>query len=366
MPSCRITNYTTQPLNVSLKHLCALHFENEVAPGQTVKLKPGRVWFTLEVLVDDERNRYSVAQSAAAIAIVSLACVGTAALAVPAAAAAGSAGVGSAIVAGAGQVGSAIATGAGTIGAAVTTVGPTITGAGVAGVWAVGDTIVSGVGTVVGAAQGFLTAHAATVSKISAAFLPRAIDLVEKEVGGFNAVQKEVVAILSSPTVTEDVRKSGLSILSRLGAALAADRAAEAEAKEKEEKFNEKENQDPASLPSQPKDASSSRRPSLKHLPSSVSTLLHTLSNEGREERKSTKVAAKEAKLARKDASSWEDVSIEEDVAAGKVLSSASAPEHKRVCVHGLFMNERRHFEVREREGKIVLVDANTGAVVVA
>jgi hypothetical protein len=48
MPSCRITNYTSQPLNVSLKHLCALHFENEVAPGQTVKLKPGRVWFTLE------------------------------------------------------------------------------------------------------------------------------------------------------------------------------------------------------------------------------------------------------------------------------------------------------------------------------
>lgn len=378
MPSCRITNYTSQPLNVSLKHLCALHFENEVAPGQTVKLKPGRVWFTLEVLVDDKRNRYSMAQSAAAIAIVSLACVGTAALAVPTVAAASTAGVGSAILAHAGTVGT-------TVGTAVTSVGPAITGVG-AGVFAVSDTLVAGFGTVYGAAQGFLAAHGATAAKLSAAFLPRAIDAVEKEVGGFTAVQKEVVAILSSPTVTEDVRKSGLSILSRLGAALAADRATEAEATAKELAEKEKEKEKQATLAPPPpysKNAPSSSpslssRPSLKRLPSSVTTLLHNIA----EERKASKLAStqskiasthakqatKQAKAANKEAAeaaSWEVVSIDEDVAAGKVLSSTAAAEHKRVCVHGLFMSERRHFEVREREGKLVLVDGNTGEVVV-
>jgi len=355
MPSCRITNYTSQPLNVSLKHLCALNFENEVAPGQTVKLKPGRVWFTLEVLIDDKKNRYSVAQSAAAIAIVSLACVGTAALAVPAAAGVG---VGSAIVAGAGQVGSAIAAGAGTVGTAVSSIGPTIVGTG-AGIFTLSDTLAAGFGTVYSTASGFLAAHAATAAKLSAAFLPRAIEVVEQEVGGFNAVQKEVIAILSSPNVSEDVRKSGFSILSRLGAAVAADRATEAE----QEKSKENEKGDiVVTLPAHSKEGSLSSRPSLKRLPSSVSTLLHSLASE---ERKISKVAAKEAKLAKKDATSWEDVSIEEDIAAGKVLSTASAPEHKRVCVHGLFMSDRRHFEVREKEGKLVLMDANTGTVIV-
>lgn len=370
MPSCRITNYTSHPLNVSLKHLCALHFENEVVPGQTVKLKPGRVWFTLEVLVDDKKNRYSMAQSAAAIAIVSLACVGTAALAVPTVAAAGTAGVGSAILSHAGSVGTA-----------VTSVGPAITGAG-AGLLAVSDTLVAGFGTVYGAAQGFLSAHAATAAKISAAFLPRAIDAVEKEVGGFTAVQKEVVAILSSPTVTEDVRKSGLSILSRLGAALAADRATEAEAKAKtlaEEKEKEKGKQDTLAPPppyskddpSSSRSPSPSARPSLKRLPSSVSTLLHNITEERKASKlasNQSKIATKQAKLANKEAAetaSWEVVSIDADVAAGKVLSSTAAAERKRVCVHGLFMKERRHFEVREREGKLVLVDGNTGEVVV-
>ena len=202
----------------------------------------------------------------------------------------------------------------------------------------------------------------------AAAFLPRAIEVVEKEVGGFNAVQKEVVAILSSPNVTEDVRKSGLSILSRLGAAVAADRATEAEKKKQE-------TLDPITLPCHPKDGSSSSssskdskdsstRPTLKHLPSSVSTLLHNIV-EGREDRKTSKVAAKEAKQAKKDITLWEDVSIEEDIAAGHVLSSAAAAEHKRVVVHGLFMSDRRHFEVREKEGKLVLMDANTGNVLV-
>jgi hypothetical protein len=372
MPSCRITNYTTQPLNVSLKHLCALHFENEIAPGQTVKLKPGRVWFTLEVLVDDKKNRYSMAQSAAAIAIVSLACVGTAALAVPAAAGASTAGVGSAIIAHAGT--------------AVTTVGSAVVAGAGPGILAVGDTLVTGFGTVYGAAQGFLAAHGATAAKLSAAFLPRAIEAVEKEVGGFTAVQKEVVAILSSPTVSEDVRKSGFSILSRLGAAVAADRATEAEraAKEKSDTLAPPpySKDGPSSSGTSTPSTSAPPRPSLKRLPTSVSTLLHSVT-EGREERKASrraasesqvatrqasneaKVATKHAKQATKDAASWEVVSIEDDVAAGKVLSSSSAAENKRVCVHGLFMSERRHFEVREREGKLVLIDGNTGVVVV-
>jgi hypothetical protein len=85
---------------------------------------------------------------------IQLACVGTAALAVPTIAAAGTAGVGSAIL-----------THAGTVGTAVTSVGPVITGAG-AGLVAVSDTLVAGFGTVYGAAQGFLSAHAATAAKI--------------------------------------------------------------------------------------------------------------------------------------------------------------------------------------------------------
>jgi hypothetical protein len=75
---------------------------------------------------------------------------------VPTIAAAGTAGVGSAIL-----------THAGTVGTAVTNVGPVITGAG-AGLIAVSDTLVAGFGTVYGAAQGFLSAHAATAAKICA------------------------------------------------------------------------------------------------------------------------------------------------------------------------------------------------------
>jgi hypothetical protein len=75
----------------------------------------------------------------------------------------------------------------------------------------------------------------------ASAFLPKAMELIEKEVGGFSQVQKEVVAILSSPTITEDVRKEALSILQRLGAAFMADQVAEEKAKELKEKEEEKE-----------------------------------------------------------------------------------------------------------------------------
>ncbi|CAG7853717.1 SubName: Full=Uncharacterized protein {ECO:0000313/EMBL:CCA70008.1} [Serendipita indica DSM 11827] len=392
MPSCRITNYTTQPLNVCLKHIAAIHFENEVQPGATVKLKPGRVWFTLEVLVDDKDNRYSVASSAAAIAIVSLACVGTAALAVPAVSAAGAAGtigaVGSTIVGTASHIGSTIGT---ALVGSSTTVGTAVATGG-AGIFAAGDTLVAGIGSIITTAQGFITAHAATVGKISAALLPKAIEIVEEEVGGFNAVQKEVISILSSPTVTSDVRESGLNILSRLGVAIAADRAAEEERnKEAERQKNEpavvaieagqhrrtasnilgkarKAKQEsvvgplpPSTSQSSKDDGSSSSsvqedchdhaslhgRPSLKRMHTSVSTLVHKLSSEGRAQRKEAKEAAKDKE--------WEVCDFDPEC----MLSTT-----ERVRVHGLFMNERRHFEVHEREGKLVLIDANTKEVV--
>jgi hypothetical protein len=347
MPSCRVTNYTSQPLNVSLKHLCAVHFENEVAPGQTVKLKPGRVWFTLEVLVDDKDNRYSMAQSAAAIAIVSLACVGTAAVAIPAAAAAVSgAAVGSTV---SGAVSSVVV-------------------AGGTGLVAIGDTLLAGFGAAYTTAGAFLGAHAATAAKISAAFLPKAIEVVEKEVGGFTSVQKEVIAILSSPNVTEEVRNSGMSILGRLGIAVAADRAAAAAEAEKENETKNKSGPNNISAPPPPysKDApstgtgtgtstpSSAVRPSLKRMQTSVSTLMNKLSNESRTERKVAKREAKDAK----EVASWEVVDANHD--DGGMLSSK-----ERLRVHGLFMNERRHYEVREKDGKLVLMDANTREIVV-
>jgi ferredoxin-NADP reductase len=47
----------------------------QVKPDQEVKFKPGRVWFTLEVQVDDESSltRYSILKSAATIGLLSLA-----------------------------------------------------------------------------------------------------------------------------------------------------------------------------------------------------------------------------------------------------------------------------------------------------
>lgn len=207
-------------------------------------------------------------------------------------------------------------------------------------------------------------------------FLPKAIEVVEKEIGGFNAVQKEVISILSSPTVTEDVRTQGFSILSRLGVAVAADRAAAAEAEATKEtadkdKGKEDANEGSQSLalspsrskdePTKPASSSSSSssagssRPSLKRVQTSVSTLMHKMSNESREERKTAKREAKEAK----EVASWEVV----DVDANKETGMLSTKE--RLRIHGLFMNERRHFEVREKEGKLVLVDANTKEVVV-
>ncbi|KAG8800305.1 hypothetical protein FRC20_003241 [Serendipita sp. 405] len=334
MPSCRITNYTSRPLNVSLKHLCALHFENEVAPGATIKLKPGRVWFTLEVLVDDGQNRYSAVQSAAAIAIVSLAAVGAAA-AVPVALASTSAATVSSVVV-----------------------------AGGTGLAAVGDAVFASVGTICTVGKGFLTAHAATAVKLTTAFIPKAVEIVEKEVGGFTAVQKEVISILSSPTVAADVRENGFSILQRLGLAVAADRAA---AEEKERQDQQQQPTVGAPCPAkQSKDVNAitndnesstklDSKPSLKRVQTSVSTLMHRISEEGRAERKATLQAKREAK----EHASWEVLNFDEKGDHAGMLSTK-----EQLRIHGLFMNERRHFEVREKDGKLVLMDANTREIV--
>jgi hypothetical protein len=115
--------------------------------------------------VDDKNNRYSLAQSAAAIAIVSvsiidtksertktdqylnhqLACVGTAAVAIPAAAAAAS-GV--------------------AVGSTVSSAVSTAVVAGGTGLAAAGDTLLAGFGAAYSAASAFLGAHAVTAAKL--------------------------------------------------------------------------------------------------------------------------------------------------------------------------------------------------------
>jgi hypothetical protein len=43
-----------------------------VLPSALARPQPGKVWFTLEVLVDDGSNRYSISKSAATIGIISV------------------------------------------------------------------------------------------------------------------------------------------------------------------------------------------------------------------------------------------------------------------------------------------------------
>jgi hypothetical protein len=198
MPSVRITNYTSSVLNISLKQICAIHFENEVQPGCTIKLVSGKVWFTIEAQVDDGKNRYSLVQSAMTIGLISIAAVAT--------------------VAAAGAP--LISTAAGTaIGGAAA---------------AVGSTLVAGLANVAHVSHGFIVANAGTAAKISAAVLPRALDAVQKEIGGFTEVQKEVVAVITSPSVAEDLRKSGFSTLERFRKAHSSDRKKSKEGKEKD------------------------------------------------------------------------------------------------------------------------------------
>ena len=229
----------------------------------------------------------------------------------------------------------------------------------------------------------------------ASAFLPKAMELVEKEVGGFSQVQKEVVAILSSPTVTEDVRKEGLSILQRLGAAFVADQVTEDGTKglkEKEEKERhereeaekdklkekEKEKGPAATLKrlktisranSQQNSSSAivkspvsptapqselQHRPTLKRVGTTTSSILSRMSADGRA---AHQAARREAKV-EKEVASWELLDLKPD--DEPALLSANG----LLRLHGLFVGERKHFEVREKNGKLVLVDALTGSTV--
>jgi hypothetical protein len=228
----------------------------------------------------------------------------------------------------------------------------------------------------------------------AATFLPKAIEIVENEVGGFNNVQKEVIQILSSPNIAKDVREEGLSILSRLGAAIAADRLAEEEEQKKREK-DTKEIQD--STPST-SNGTSEVKPGLKRVQTSVSALMNklerkaarraatepcldlTLPDEDTKDKKPTrsktlkdttnlpstpapsdKKAQKAAKQAAKDAKSWSMLDFDAHEAYSEGAGEARMLSTKEsLRIHGLFMNDRRHFEIHEREGKLVLIDANT------
>ena len=224
------------------------------------------------------------------------------------------------------------------------------------------------------------------IAPLASAFLPKAMDLIEKEVGGFSQVQKEVVAILSSPTVTEDVRKEGLSILQRLGAAFMADQVTEVrskELKEKEEGEKEREGAEkeklkekgPGSTLKRLKTISRSNtqnstaavvktptsptselqhRPTVKRAGTTTSSLLARMSTEGRAAHQAAKREAKEEK----EVASWEVLDLK-PADEPALLSS-----HKLLRLHGLFVGERKHFEVREKNGKLVLVDAPTGSTV--
>jgi hypothetical protein len=205
---------------------------------------------------------------------------------------------------------------------------------------------------------------------IAAPLLPRAIEIVEKEVGGFNNVQKEVVSILSAPNVTQDIRTQGLSLLGRLGVAVAADRvadrAAAADAEREEDKRDKASSSKPLPLPlpaiEDGGDASGpTSRPTLKRMQTSVSTLLNKVSTEikeGKENRLERQATRKESKAA-KQVASWEMVDF--DITSEPTMLSSK----EKLRIHVLFMNERRHFEVREKEGKLVLMDANTREIVV-
>ncbi|KAK4689188.1 hypothetical protein P7C73_g910, partial [Tremellales sp. Uapishka_1] len=181
MPSCRVTNRTTQPLNIALKQVTALHFENTVQPGQTIKFKPGKVWFSLEAIHDDgtKASRYSAVKSAATIALLSLA-VGTVAV--------------------------------------------------TAGVAILPDVLIGGVtGAAVtkglGLTKALLVKNSSTIAKVSSDTFPKAIERLSVELGGLNALQREVLSIIASPTLTDDVRNRASNLLRSLHAAYMTDRS---------------------------------------------------------------------------------------------------------------------------------------------
>ncbi|OCF45060.1 hypothetical protein I317_01111 [Kwoniella heveanensis CBS 569] len=186
MPSCRVTNSTAHPLNICLKQVTALHFENAVEPGQTIKFKPGKVWFTLESLVDDgtKKSRYSILKSAATIALLSLAVGAVAA------------------TAGAALIPEAIAL------------------EGIAAASVAGGYLAKGLA----ATKGALVTNSGAIAKISSVALPRAIDRLSAEVGGLSALQREVATIIASPTLSSDVRHKAATLLKSVHTAYKSDK----------------------------------------------------------------------------------------------------------------------------------------------
>ncbi|WVQ78703.1 hypothetical protein IAT38_000790 [Cryptococcus sp. DSM 104549] len=269
MPSCRVTNHTAHPLNICLKQVTALHFENGVQPGQTIKFKPGKVWFTIEALVDDgtKKTRYSILKSAATIAVLSVAVGAVAA------------------TAGAALLPEAVAL-------------ETVAAAGVAG---------SAIAKGMTATKTALVANSGNIAKLSSMALPKAIDRLGAEVGGLTALQREVLSIMASPTLSSDVRHKASSLLRSLHTSYSSDKAARSAAASKG-------NPDPA----QP------------------SATLTPLSDD-------------EAEKLEKE--------IEEGVIDDKV-ENKPVRTGAVLRVHGVYMNKRREFSVRTGDdGKLSLRD---------
>ncbi|WVO24144.1 uncharacterized protein IAS62_005508 [Cryptococcus decagattii] len=271
MPACRVTNNTAHPLNISLKQVTALHFENSVQPGQTIKFRPGKVWFTLEALVDDgsKKSRYSVLKSAATIAVISVA------------------------------VGAVAAT----AGAALLPEAAAVETAAAAGV--AGGVIAKGVT----AAKTALIANSGTIARISSMALPKAIEKLSEETGGLTALQREVLSIIASPTLSSDVRHKSASLLRSL-----------------HKSYTEHKN--------------ASQEPSSSNTPN-IDKPSATL----------TPISDDEAEKIEKDVESGEvDDRVENTaVRTGEVLR-----------VHGIYMKNPREFEIRVgEEGKLVLYDVD-------
>ncbi|KAK8861361.1 hypothetical protein IAR55_002180 [Kwoniella newhampshirensis] len=177
MPSCRVTNNTAHDLNICLKQVTALHFENGVKPGQTIKFRPGKVWFTLEAVLDDgtKKSRYSLLKSAATIALLSIA-----------------------------------------IGAVAATAGASLLPEALA-LEAVGAAAVLAKGVAV--TKTALVSNSGAIARISSVALPKAINRLSAEVGGLTALQREVLSIVASPTLSSDVRHRATSLLRSIHAA---------------------------------------------------------------------------------------------------------------------------------------------------
>ncbi|KAH9473606.1 hypothetical protein MJO29_000677 [Puccinia striiformis f. sp. tritici] len=72
MPTVKITNKTSRPINVALSIIVPIHFQNELLPTQTWETQVGSVWFKFECREDDGSNRYSISQSAMTLGLFSL------------------------------------------------------------------------------------------------------------------------------------------------------------------------------------------------------------------------------------------------------------------------------------------------------